>query len=232
MKIFLIHADENQNSFSSIMGKRVVRASIQYKHAIVSSDLYEMKFIAVPSKNDFTALKNTENYEYQKEQENAALKGLFSEDIQNEMDKIERSDLLIFTFPLKWFSMPSILKGWIDRVLAFGYSYGGSQGTQEKGKFVGKKVMLAISANDPTEMYSQEAQSQYLKQGLDLINHQIFAYNGFSIIDPYVIHQSIEMNDQTKEDELNKFEKHLVEIAFESAKSVATDNDHLESKFF
>jgi NAD(P)H dehydrogenase (quinone) len=31
---------------------------------------------------------------------------------------------VIFQFPLWWFSMPAIMKGWIDRVYAYGFAYG------------------------------------------------------------------------------------------------------------
>ena len=35
--------------------------------------------------------------------------------------------MLVFQFPLWWFSMPAILKGWVDRVLAAGRIYGGGK---------------------------------------------------------------------------------------------------------
>jgi NAD(P)H dehydrogenase (quinone) len=37
------------------------------------------------------------------------------------MQKIEWCDLMIWQFPLWWFSVPAILKGWFDRVFAMAH---------------------------------------------------------------------------------------------------------------
>lgn len=37
-----------------------------------------------------------------------------------EINKLLWADVLILQFPLWWFSMPAILKGWVDRVFAYG----------------------------------------------------------------------------------------------------------------
>ncbi len=44
----------------------------------------------------------------------------FTAELKAEMDKLEKADLLIFQFPLWWFGLPAILKGWVDRVFAQG----------------------------------------------------------------------------------------------------------------
>ena len=56
-------------------------------------------------------------------------------DIQAEIDKVNRADLVILNFPLYWTSVPAILKGWIDRVFVSGllwgkrfYNHGGMAG--------------------------------------------------------------------------------------------------------
>ena len=37
-------------------------------------------------------------------------------DVVTEQERIDRSDHLILVFPMYWWSMPALLKGWIDRV--------------------------------------------------------------------------------------------------------------------
>ena len=44
-------------------------------------------------------------------------------DIAREQDKLRWADTVILQFPLWWFSMPAILKGWIERVYAYGFAY-------------------------------------------------------------------------------------------------------------
>jgi putative NADPH-quinone reductase len=60
-----------------------------------------------------------------------------------------KADLVIFNFSIYWFSMPVIMKGWIDRVLVSGVCYGGKR-FYDQGGLAGKKSMLASpSAVDP-----------------------------------------------------------------------------------
>ena len=58
---------------------------------------------------------------------------------------MEAADLMIWQFPLWWFSMPGILKGWVDKVFAFNRVYG-------RGRFYDKGLYLrqarAVVADD------------------------------------------------------------------------------------
>lgn len=44
-------------------------------------------------------------------------------DILIEQKRIEKCDAVCFVFPLFWFGMPAMLKGWIDRVWSWGWAY-------------------------------------------------------------------------------------------------------------
>lgn len=46
-------------------------------------------------------------------------------DVVAEMARIERNEATVLVFPVWWWSMPAVLKGWIDRVWANGWAYGG-----------------------------------------------------------------------------------------------------------
>jgi putative NADPH-quinone reductase len=54
-------------------------------------------------------------------------------DIKTEQEELIKADLIIFQFPFYWYSIPSILKQWIDKVLEYGFAYG-STGDKLKGK--------------------------------------------------------------------------------------------------
>ncbi|MCP4331838.1 MAG: NAD(P)H oxidoreductase [Gammaproteobacteria bacterium] len=49
---------------------------------------------------------------------------MYSEEVRSEMARIERSDAIAMFFPVWWWSVPAMLKGWIDRVWNFGWAYG------------------------------------------------------------------------------------------------------------
>ena len=64
--------------------------------------------------------------------------------------------LRTFQFPIYFTSMPAIMKGWIDRVLAPGFGFNpATNSAYETGLFKGKSAMLAMTTGAPEGMYSE-----------------------------------------------------------------------------
>ncbi|WP_090362736.1 NAD(P)H-dependent oxidoreductase [Ferrimonas sediminum] len=82
----------------------------------------------------------------------------FRIDVEREQQRLRDHDVVVFLFPLFWYSTPSILKEWQDLVLEYGFAYG-----QGGNALHGKRLVCAVSAGG--------AQSAYQEQG----------YNHFSI---------------------------------------------------
>jgi putative NADPH-quinone reductase len=61
------------------------------------------------------------------------------------------SDVVVFQFPLFWYSVPSLMKRWFDEVFAYGFAFG-STGDKLKGK----KVIISVTTGGPEEGYSAE----------------------------------------------------------------------------
>lgn len=51
----------------------------------------------------------------------------YSPEVETEMERMKRHDALAYIFPLWWWSMPAMLKGYIDRVWNYGFAYGPSR---------------------------------------------------------------------------------------------------------
>ncbi|WP_343950097.1 NAD(P)H oxidoreductase [Nonomuraea longicatena] len=49
---------------------------------------------------------------------------VYSAEVRRHMSRIEAADLIVVIFPIWWFGLPAMLKGWIDRVWNYGLSYG------------------------------------------------------------------------------------------------------------
>jgi len=86
----------------------------------------------------------------------------FEIDPDKEQQRLLDHDIILFQFPLFWYSTPSLLKEWQDLVLEHGFAYG-SGGS----KLVGKQMMLAITTAGPTESYSPDGyQNHHLRDFL------------------------------------------------------------------
>ena len=75
----------------------------------------------------------------------------FNIDIEREQQQLVDHDIIIFLYPLYWYSTPSILKEWQDLVLEYGFAYG-QEGTALKGK----QFLCAISAGGKEEAYQTD----------------------------------------------------------------------------
>lgn len=75
----------------------------------------------------------------------------FNIDIEREQRRLLEHDVIVFQFPLFWYSTPAILKEWQDLVLEYGFAYG-RNGTALSGKH----FFCAITAGGTEEAYQSD----------------------------------------------------------------------------
>jgi len=144
----------------------VVREELERAGAEVSvSDLYAMGFNPLLSPADFGSRRNAEHLVYGLEQRHAFETGTLAEDIRSEVDRVLAADVLGFTSPIFWFSVPAILKGWIDRVLLAGPFYGGRR-LYGRGGLAGKRAFAAMSLGGRPHMFGPDGIHGELETGM------------------------------------------------------------------
>ncbi len=111
---------------------------------VTYSDLYADNFDPREGPMHYGNLSDSERFHAQTEQRFNAENGTTPHDVAVERDKMLQSDLLVVHFPLWWFGMPAILKGWIDRVFVYGSVYR-SQMRYDTGICKGKKMLACIT---------------------------------------------------------------------------------------
>nr|XP_019607941.1 PREDICTED: ribosyldihydronicotinamide dehydrogenase [quinone] isoform X3 [Rhinolophus sinicus] len=123
-KVLIVYAHQEPRSFNGSLKKVAVDELREQGCTVIVSDLYAMDFEPRATRKDITgALSNPEFFSYGVEAYEACKKGALTSDIIDEQKKVQEADLVIFQFPLYWFSMPAILKGWMDRVLCQGFAF-------------------------------------------------------------------------------------------------------------
>ncbi len=202
MNILIVYAHHEPSSFTSAM-KNVAAEIMQAKgHKVMISDLYGQGFSPLAQKWDFVTTTGG-HFNYMLEQKHAArLDWAFSPDILAEIQKIKEADLLLVVAPMWWFSVPAILKGWFDRVLAMGVAWDGGQ-IYENGLLGGKQAMMIVNAGGPADYYAVEGKHKATAtQILHPINHGTLAFCGYNVHEPFVTYSTISASNEQREQAL------------------------------
>ncbi|XP_018425919.1 PREDICTED: NAD(P)H dehydrogenase [quinone] 1-like [Nanorana parkeri] len=182
----VVLAHQERTSFSYAMKEAAVETLKKKGWTVTVSDLYAMKFSPLVSRDDITGSpRDPENFKYPAESMHAYKDGRLSKDIVEEQKKLHDADLVIFQFPMYWFGLPAILKGWFDRVLTSGFAYNQSEMFQN-GPFKNKKAILSFSTGGLESMYSITGVSGDINVILWPIQRGILNFCGFQILEPQI----------------------------------------------
>lgn len=208
-RALLVHAHSETDSFVTAMRDRVERSFTNLGIEVQHSDLYAMNWNPVLSPSDFGARKDPSHLTYALEQRFNAEQGTLGADIQAEIDKVVAADLLVFTFPLFWFNVPAILKGWIDRVFVSGLFYGGKT-IYQRGGMVGKAATAAFSLGGREYMFGPEGIHGPLVDGfLRSFFQGSLGYVGFEVIEPFVAYHTPYLPETERVAALDRLQDHV-----------------------
>jgi NAD(P)H dehydrogenase (quinone) len=120
MKVLFVFAHPERRSLNGALREVAIRELEAQGHEVRVSDLYADRWKSEVDRADFPSLApDTRLIPVAASKEAFEDNGL-TEDVKAEIDKLLWADALILQFPLWWFTMPAILKGWIERVFAYG----------------------------------------------------------------------------------------------------------------
>lgn len=143
MHVYVLYAHPSIQSFTHAVLEAFTRGLKDGGHSFEIGDLYAMNFTT-----DMTLA------EYEREtcgDANAPL----SREVAAEHEKIASADGLAFVYPVWWSDCPAKLKGWFDRVLAFGYAYTYEGGAHTTSKInIGKALVICPAGH--TEEHLEE----------------------------------------------------------------------------
>lgn len=100
-------------------------------------------------------------------------------DVAAEQARIDRADALVLVYPVYWWSMPGLLKGWIDRVFASGWAYDEPPSGGIVKKLQHLPVYLAAIGGADLRTYARHGYFGAMRTQID---HGIFDYCGAPVI--------------------------------------------------
>ncbi|MCO5159309.1 MAG: NAD(P)H-dependent oxidoreductase [Aquamicrobium sp.] len=212
MNVLIVYAHPEPKSFNGAMKHLAVETLAAAGHEVVVSDLYAMGFDPVAGRADMTGeLTDPEFFSLAAEQTAACQTGRIAPDIAAEMEKLKRADLVIFQFPVWWFGMPAILKGWADRVFARGFAYLPGR-KYDTGMFRGKLAMVAATTGTSADTYAPDGIDGDILTVLWPIHNGLLRYSGFDVLTPFIAYMPGRVGEDGRKAYLDAYRKRLGEI--------------------
>lgn len=115
--VLIVHAHPEPTSLTATLVAAARAELISQGHTVLTSDLYAQGWKAVYDAQDFPERLDRERLSFVAESGHALRQGTQPSDIQAEQAKLLAAQAVIFQFPLWWFSMPAIMKGWVESTL-------------------------------------------------------------------------------------------------------------------
>lgn len=208
MNVLIVHAHQEQRSFNAALLRHAVASLESQGHDCVVRDLYAIGFNPVASGEDFIARSDNGVLRYDREQKAAAKNVGFSDDIRRELDYLLAADVLILQFPLYWFSVPAIMKGWIDRVFVDGIIYGSGR-WYDRGAMKGKRAMIAMTTGCYPSMCGADGINGNLDVMLWPLQNGTLRFVGYDVLPPFVAWSVAHKEQADRERDLERYVRRL-----------------------
>jgi NAD(P)H dehydrogenase (quinone) len=196
MKVLLVFAHPEPRSLNGALCNVAVEELKAQGHEVRVSDLYAERWKSEVDRADFSPLAPEARLRPAAASKEAFTANALTDDVKAEIEKLLWADVLILQFPLWWFSMPAILKGWVDRVYAYGFAYGVGEHSDRRwgdrygeGTLAGKRAMLIVTAGGWEPHYSARGINGPIDDLLFPIHHGILFYPGYDVLPPFVAYK-------------------------------------------
>ncbi|SFL53151.1 NAD(P)H-dependent oxidoreductase [Salibacterium qingdaonense] len=146
------------------------------------------------------------SFQLTKNEYHESLSGRYPEEIQYEHSWINWADAVLLIFPLWWGGFPAAGKGFMDRVLSYGFAYT-MEGETPVPKMEGKKVGAVYTTGAPKEDFCSS------RERLEALwDEQIFAFCGFETLPFLHLGNVVQTDEAGRDKRLGNVEKYAEEL--------------------
>lgn len=191
MNVLWVLAHPEPRSLTAALAADGRAALEEQGHAVRVSDLYAMGWNPVVTGADYGQPPD-ERLHVGAASQRAYRTGGLPPDVVTEQEKLRWADALVLHFPLWWFGMPAILKGWVDRVFVEGFAYGvrGDDGRTRRygdGVLAGSRALVVTSAGGPSAVFGPRGINGHVDDLLFPLLHGTLFYAGAQVLPPLLL---------------------------------------------
>ncbi|PYI54518.1 NAD(P)H oxidoreductase [Paenibacillus flagellatus] len=175
MKILVVVSHPRENSLTFSVASRFISGLAAAGHEAEMLDLHRIGFHPVLGEAD--------------EPDWSSSRKTYSPEVEAEIERMKACDALAFVFPIWWYYLPAMLKGYIDRVWNNGFAYGSNRLHHQKVLWLG----LAAASREHFE------KRQYGKTLSHLLNVGIAEYCGISNSQVEILYDTLDTKPEVFE---------------------------------
>jgi putative NADPH-quinone reductase len=129
-------------------------------------------------------------------------------DVAREQALVEQAEVLVFVHPIQWYSMPALMKEWMDSVLVEGWAYGGGANAMQ-----GKRCWLVATTGGAADEFA--AGARHGRPFADYLApfRQTAALCGMEWIEPHILHAAHAVDAATVDAHVEAFSAALRRLA-------------------
>lgn len=231
-----LYAHPRHGSFNHEL-LRAGTSALGERYTVTTSDLYAQGFDPVLGAQDLGDLAAVPGNLAEQAGE-AYVRGQLAPDVRAEQEKLAAAELLVIQFPLWWYGMPAILKGWFDRVLSAGFAYGdqdaelGVPRRYGDGGLAGRRALIVVTAGEDAGSIGPRGISGDIETLLFPLTHGVLWYVGIDVLELHVVHDADGLGADAVQSEIARLNKRLRTIDDEPAISFRRlrDGDYRETR--
>ena len=168
MKILVVYTHPVPDSYNRSVLNSVKSGLEAAGHEYQVADLYQENFQPAMTAEDFNQFDNKP----------------MPEEILKEQARVEWSDGIVFVFPVWWWSMPGMLKGWIDRVMSHGWAWV-DPSDPDSGYLKSRKLLVLATAGGSKNVFSKRKYDEAFYTQLTV---GTWDYCGFKDVTTEILH--------------------------------------------
>lgn len=200
-KVLVVTAHPEPRSLNSALTSFAVGRLRAAGHEVKLTDLYGEKWKAAVDADDFPGHAAGRRLDVLAVSGEATLAGALSADIAAEQEKLRWADAVILQFPMWWFSVPAVMKGWIDRVFTFEFAHGPSvPPPYSEGALGGKRALLSVTIGARESSFSDRGIHGPLADVLFPLQHGLFWFTGMTPLEPFALYDSVAVGEDRFEE--------------------------------
>ncbi|WOF23396.1 NAD(P)H-dependent oxidoreductase [Microbacterium betulae] len=189
-----VYAHPRRGSFNDRLFRAGTEA-LSRRYEVATSDLYAQGFDPVLGDRDLGRPAGRPGNIADLAGE-AYARGELAPEVREEQSKLAAAELLVLQFPLWWYGVPAILKGWFDRVLTAGFAYGdldpelGVPRRYGDGGLFGRRALVVVTAGEDDRSIGRRGISGDIDSLLFPLTHGTLWYVGIEALGLHVVHDA------------------------------------------